>query len=101
VVTVTLDPAPVGTEGPAFIVPIAPSLRIQVVVANVGNDALRQLPVVATIGAPNGDVDTARQFVDLAPGQRATVTLGGLRLVGGQPNLLTVTAGPVRRGHPF
>jgi len=95
VVTVTLDPAPVGTEGPASIIPIAPSLRIQVVVANVGNDALRQLPVVATIGAPNGDVDTARQFVDLEPGQRATVTLGGLRLVGAQPNLLTVTAGPV------
>lgn len=96
VVTVTMEPAPVGTEGPAVIVPLAPTLRLQVVVANVGNDAVDQLPVVATIGALNGDVDTARQFVDLEPGQRATVTIGGLRLVGGQPNLLKVTAGPVK-----
>jgi hypothetical protein len=95
VVTITMDPAPVGMEGPATVIPLAPTLRLQVVVANVGNDAIRQLPVVAMIGAPDGDIDTARQFVDLEPGQRATVTIGGLRLAGGLPNLLKVTAGPV------
>lgn len=95
VVTITMDPTPVGAEGEAAILPPAPTLKLQVVVANVGNDALNQLPVVAAVGAPNGDVDTARQFVDLEPGQRSTVTIGGLRLTAGAPNLLVVTAGPV------
>ena len=95
VVTVSMEPAAVGTEGEASVIPPAATLRLQVVVANVGNDAIRQLPVVAAVGAPNGDVDTGRQFVDLEPGQRATVTIGGLRLVPQSANQLSVTAGPV------
>lgn len=95
VVTITMEPAAVGSEGPAAIIPPSATLKLQVVVANVGNDAIRQLPVVAAVAAPNGDVDTARQFVDLEPGQRATVTIGGLRLAGQSANELRVTAGPV------
>lgn len=95
VVTITMEPAAVGSEGPAAIIPPSSTMKLQVVVANVGNDAIRQLPVVAAVGAPNGDVDTARQFVDLEPGQRATVTIGGLRLVPQSANELRVTAGPV------
>lgn len=95
VVTIAMDPAAVGSEGPAAIIPPSPTLQLQVVVANVGNDAIRQLPVVAAVAAPNGDVDTARQFVDLEPGQRATVTIGGLRLASQAANELRVTAGPV------
>lgn len=95
VVAITMEPASVGTEGDASVLPPSPTLRLQVVVANVGNDAVRQLPVVAAVGAPNGDVDTGRQFVDLEPGQHATVTIGGLRLVTQSANALIVTAGPV------
>jgi hypothetical protein len=40
-------------------------------------------------------VDTARQFVDLAPGQRLTVTLGGLQPTRNEPLALGVRAGPV------
>ena len=95
VVTVTMEPAAVGAEGPAAILPPSATMRLQVVVANVGNDAVKQLPVVATVAAPNGDIDTARQFVDLEPGQRSTVTIGGIRLVPQSANELRVTAGPV------
>ena len=95
VVTIGMEPAAVGSEGPAAIIPPSATLKLQVVVANVGNDAIRQLPVVAAVGAPDGEVDTARQFVDLEPGQRATVTIGGLRLAPQAANELRVTAGPV------
>jgi hypothetical protein len=40
-------------------------------------------------------MDTARQFVDLAPGQRLTVTLGGLQPTRNEQLSLGVRAGPV------
>jgi hypothetical protein len=76
VLTVTTDPVPVGAvEGTGErVLPVARTLRLQVVVANAGNQAEKRVPVEAVVTSQGG-MDTARQFVDLAPGQRATVTL--------------------------
>lgn len=76
VVLVNTDPAPVGSENGAAVLPPLRSLSVDVVVANVGNEAETRVTVLATISAPDGTVDTAREFVDLAPGQRHTVSLG-------------------------
>jgi len=76
VVTVSVEPAPVGVvEGtPTKVLPIAKTLRLQVVVANAGNVAEKHVTVEA-VATSTGGLNTARQFVDLAPGQRATVAL--------------------------
>ncbi len=76
-VTVSVDPSPVGvdpTQGDARVLPSARSLKLQVVVADAGNAAERRVPVEAVVTAQGG-VETGRQFVDLAPGQRQTVAL--------------------------
>lgn len=72
--TVITDPAPVGTDGTARVLPLTKTVKLQVVVANAGNVAQKRLPVEAVVTSAGG-LDTARQFVDLAPGQRATVAL--------------------------
>jgi hypothetical protein len=69
-------------------------MRLQIVVANIGNEHEKRVTVTATLTA-DGAGDSARDFVDLAPGQRATVQLGGLRPVAGAASTLTVTIGPV------
>ncbi len=93
--TFTTDPRPVATEGANAVLPLMKTLRVEVVVANTGNAAEAGVPVVATLTGPEGQLDTARQFVDLAPGQRRAVALGGLRPVPGGPSNLTVLVGPV------
>lgn len=95
VVTVRTDPAPVATDGGAAVVPMPKVLRLEIVVANTGNEAERYVPVVATLTGPGGQVDTARDFVDLAPGQRRSLRLAGLRPVAAGPSSLLVTIGPV------
>ncbi|MGH9152536.1 MAG: hypothetical protein ACRD03_09100 [Acidimicrobiales bacterium] len=95
VLTVTTDPVAVATEGNASVLPLVRTLRLDIVVANTGNTAVEGVPVVATLIGPAGEVDTARDFVDLEPGQRRSVPLGGLRPVPGGPSTLTVMIGPV------
>lgn len=74
VLTVTTDPVPVGMDGTNRVLPVSKTMRLQVVVANAGNLAEKRVPIEAVVTSQGG-LDTARQFVDLAPGQRATVTL--------------------------
>ncbi|MEA3075368.1 MAG: hypothetical protein QOF60_276 [Actinomycetota bacterium] len=77
VITVTVDPAPVSVAGGGSsikVLPVSRTLKLQVVVANAGNVAEKHLAVEAVVTSTGG-MDTARQFVDLAPGQRATVAL--------------------------
>ena len=75
VLTVSTDPVPVGMDGTVNkVLPLSKTLRLQVVVANAGNVEEKRLPVEAVVTSQGG-LDTARQFVDLTPGQRATVTL--------------------------
>lgn len=95
VLTVVTDPVQVATEGTAFVLPTVKTLRLDIVVANTGNAPEKAVPVVATLTGPAGEVDTARDFVDLAPGQRRSVPLGGLRPVPGGPSTLSVVIGPV------
>ena len=95
VLTVTTDPLAVATEGNTAVLPLVRTLRLDIVVANTGNSPEEAVPVVATLIGPAGEVDTARDFVDLAPGQRRSVPLGGLRPVPGGPSTLTVVIGPV------
>ena len=93
VVVVTTDPAPVGTEGGAAVLPPLKSLHVDIVVANIGNESERRVTVMAIIAAPDGTIDTAREFVDLTPGQRQTIGLG-LRPPKNASSL-TVKIGPV------
>jgi hypothetical protein len=95
VILVATDPAPVGKQDLADVLPPSRTLRLEVVVANVGNEAEKQVPIVAAVTTPAGASDTARQFVDLAPGQRLTVTLGGLQPTHDEVLSLGVRAGPV------
>jgi len=77
VLTVSTDPVPVGIESPGSpnkVLPLVRSVQLQVVVANAGNQEEKRVPVEAAVTSQGG-MDTARQFVDLAPGQRSTVTL--------------------------
>ena len=94
VLLVSTEPVPIGADGNAQVLPGATTLRVQIVVANIGNQPEKRLTVTATVspGArANGQPDTARDFVDLAPGQRTTVALGGLALPAvGTPFTLTV-----------
>ena len=95
VLRVSTEPAAVASEGNASVLPLVRTLRLDIVVANTGNAPEKHVPVVATLIGPAGEVDTARDFVDLAPGQRRSVPLGGLRPVPGGPSTLTVVIGPV------
>lgn len=77
VLTVATDPVPVGIEAPESpnkVLPLVRSVQLQVVVANAGNQDEKRVPVEAVVTSQGG-MDTARQFVDLTPGQRSTVTL--------------------------
>lgn len=96
VVLVATEPAAVGNENGAAVLPVVKTLRLQIVVANAGNETEKRVPVVATVTPPPGvgNPDTARDFVDLAPGQRQAITLGGLVVPQGGPSTLTVTIGP-------
>lgn len=74
IVTVATDPLPVGSDGLNKILPLTKSMRLQVVVANSGSVLEKRVTVEAVVTSQGG-LDTARQFVDLEPGQRQTVTL--------------------------
>jgi hypothetical protein len=94
VVTVTTEPAAVGSDGPAKVLPNVKSIVLQVVVANVGNEAERRVPV-DVVARSDAGIKTARNFVDLAAGQRLTTTLTVSPPVGGGPVTMTVKVGPV------
>jgi hypothetical protein len=95
VVLVTTNPSPVNLLNGVQILPVAPSLSLQIVVANTGNQSVTNLTVTASIApSQTGPVQSARDFVDLTPGQTRTVDLGGLRLVTGQTTTLTARIDP-------
>ena len=96
VLLVLIDPASVGTDGGTTVLPAAKNLKLQIVVTNTGNVAEKHVTVTAT-ASPSavGPTDEARDFVDLTPGQRRTVSLGTLRPVVGTPFTLVVRIEPV------
>lgn len=93
-VTVTPDPSPVTAEEDGRqVLPRSKELRLAVVVANAGNTAEKRVAVEAVFTIQGG-LDTARQFVDLPPGQRETVMLT-LRPAAGTDATLVVRIVPV------
>lgn len=95
ILTFTTEPRSVGSELGSAVLPLLKALRVEVVVANLGNAKEARVPVVVTVTGPAGELDTAREFVDLEPGQRRAVAVGGLRPVPGGPSILKVVVGPV------
>ena len=90
VVLVLTDPAPVSLNGSAQVLPVSKFLNLQIVVADTGNQPERNLMVSATMSpSAIGPTEVFRDFVNLSPGQRRTVSLGGLRPEGNQPTTLT------------
>lgn len=91
VLLVTTDPLPVNTEGTTQVLPESKVLNMQIVVGDDGNQPEKNLTVTATISpSQNSASQMVRDFVNLTPGQRRTVQLGGLRPVVGQPTSLVV-----------
>lgn len=96
IVTFATEPSSVAVEGDIRVLPVVKTLRLQIVVGNAGNQPVRRVPVMAEVSSTSDAApDTARDFVDLAPGQRTTVQLGGLRVAGTGPYALRVLIGPV------
>ena len=93
-VTITPTPTPVGAAPDGRqILPRARSLRLDVVVANAGNEEAKRVAVEAVVTIEGG-LDTARQFVDLQPGQRQTVGLV-LQPAAGENASVRVRVGPI------
>jgi hypothetical protein len=92
-VTVTPTPSPVDAENGVQVLPRSRELALDVVVANAGNTAAKRVPVEA-VATATGGLDTARQFVDLEPGQRVAVRLG-VRVAAGPSLSVQVKVGPV------
>jgi hypothetical protein len=98
VILVTTDPASVAKDPDGTnVIPAARTMKLQIVVANVGNEAERHITVTAALTAKDGSgqPQSVRDFVDLEPGQRQTIQLGGLRLTDNLPLVLTVSASAV------
>lgn len=91
-IAVTTDPAPVASENGIDVIPVVKSMHLDVVVANAGNQPEKHVTVEAVATAPGG-LDTGRQFVDLAPGQRQTVAITVKVAAGGSLDL-QVRIGP-------
>ena len=92
---VKTNPAAVGKEGEKLLLPKTGSVRLEVVVANIGNVAQKHVTVTASLQAASGGLpDVARDFVDLSPGQRRALSFRGLKAAPGDATL-TVTIGPL------
>ena len=95
VVMVATNPAPVGQQGGAEVLPVSHTLGVEMVVANEGNEPERQLTVTVSINpAVDGIGASAREFVDLTPGQKLTLDLGNLHPVANTATVLTVHIQP-------
>jgi hypothetical protein len=96
VLTFTTDPAAVGTDNGADVIPPTSGLEVAIVVANVGNVAEHHATVMATL-VTNGTntSESVRDFVDLGPGQRLALTLGHLHPVSGTTGTLSVSISAV------
>ena len=81
VLVATPDPGPVGKEeGGILVLAQVPTVNLQVVVANQGNQAERNVPVFASTQPFDGSpADTRTVRVDLAPGQRRSLDALELR----------------------
>ena len=88
---VTTTPSPVSSQGTTQVLPDAKAITVTIVVADVGNQDERNLTVTASV-SPAAGTGSAKDFVDLTPGQAHTIlNLGPLNPPQGTPVTLTVT----------
>jgi hypothetical protein len=92
-VLVSTQPAPTSYFGTVAVLGLVRQLAVGMVVANNGNATEHGVPVVVTV--TGGQTQSVRTVVDLDPGQRRAVDLGGLLLNPKTLYVLTVTVGPV------
>jgi hypothetical protein len=94
VYAVTTTPSPVSGQGSVEVLPDAKAITVTIVVADTGNQPERNLTVTASI-SPSSGAASAKDFVDLLPGQAHTIeNLGPLNPPQGVPVTLTVTVTP-------
>lgn len=94
VYAVTTTPSPVSGQGSVEVLPDARAITVTIVVADTGNQPERNLTVTASI-SPSSGAASAKDFVDLVPGQAHTIeNLGPLNPPQGVPVTLTVTVTP-------
>ena len=93
VLTFSVVPDPVTTDNGLPVLPLSGTLRAQIVAANVGSSSESKVAVEVRVQSEGGS-DSARELVDLAPGQRRTVVLSVRPDPRGQITL-TVRVGPV------
>jgi len=93
-ILVKTTPTAVGKEGDKLLLPKTNAVRLEIVVANIGNVAQKHVTVTASLSQGGGLPDVAQNFVDLSPGKRQTLTVRGLRAAPGDA-VLTVTIGPL------
>jgi hypothetical protein len=96
VVAVATNPPAVTSAHAVQVLPAAAFVQIDVTVADVGNRPESNVPVTASFspGAP-GYLSSARQLVDLTPGQDLALTVGTLKAPANVAVTLTVSVGPV------
>lgn len=84
-------PSPVGNQGGVQVLPDAKAITVTIVVADTGNRNESNLTVTATISPASG-ASSARDFLNLVPGQAHTIlNLGPLNPPQGTTVTLTVT----------
>jgi hypothetical protein len=93
-ILVETTPAAVGKDGTRLLLPKTTTVKLQVVVANIGNQPQKHVPVVASLSVNNGPPDVATNYVDLTPGKRQAINVRGLKASPGDA-VLTVTIGPL------
>jgi len=91
---VETTPTAVGMDGPRLLLPKTTTVKLDVVVANIGNQPQKHVAVVASLSVNNGPPDVATNYVDLSPGKRQAIGVRGLRASPGDA-VLTVTIGPL------
>lgn len=94
-VVVSTVPAPLSIAGGVRTLPPTSSVGVQAVVADEGNQAERAVAVRASLQGSSGSQQSVTSSVDLAPGQRAAVSLAPLTVAAGSSYTLKVSAGPV------
>lgn len=87
-------PSPVSDQGGVQVLPDAKAITVTIVVADTGNQNESNLTVTASV-SPAAGASSAKDFVNLVPGQAHTImNLGPLNPPQGTPVTLTVTVAP-------
>jgi len=91
IVLFTTSPGVLRVQDGVSVLPPGEELSLAIVVANTGNTAFKGATVQVTLTPADGSTPIDRRdFVDLAPGERRTVKLGGISVPTNVTSTLTV-----------